>query len=122
MPKQKSKSVVLITDSIFVPPCVQFNPFAQRYIACPEEKKAANKASGVLESGQAPKAKRQSTVNVFRSLSRRSTTIDVVRTPQVVEAGSDDLSVSDWTDCDEEEFESLTVRHNHPCMNWRRTV
>lgn len=113
-PRRKTKSVVLITDSIFIPPCVKYNPFAQRHIACPEdkvvEKTAADKILGVLKAGQRPKIDRQSAVNVILHSPRRATNADGALTPKVVNTVPDDLSVSDWTDCDEEEFDSLPVR------------
>lgn len=122
MPRRKTKSVVLITDSIFIPPCVQYNPFSQRYIGCPEDKEAAGKLLSAFKAGAPAKHTQESAVNAFLHSPRRAANDDDAHATNGAGTACDDLSVSDWTDCDEQEFDSLLVGDHHTHMLLNRCI
>ena len=97
---------MLITGTHFIPPCVHYNPFSQRSIECPEARQTVEKVCALLKADRNPYT-RQSAAAAFLASPRLAANSDCA--PNKVDTDFDDLSVSDWTDFDEEEFESLPV-------------
>jgi hypothetical protein len=108
--RRKTKQVILITDSIFLPPSIDYNPFAQRHIACPEEKQMANRMVGALKAGPAHKQMERQAVQKFKQSAQHGAGQPGEASAEVsIHPLSDNSSLSDWTDYDEEEFDSLPV-------------
>lgn len=95
--------MLLVTDSQFIPPSVTYNPFRQKKNWSPERVEHVKQA---LSLGKIkPASVTQNTaVNTRSAQKPNRPVIRSVRPP------SSDSSLSDWTDCDEVEFDNMGVR------------
>eukprot|EP00892_Ulva_mutabilis_P005228 jgi/Ulvmu1/3077/UM015_0117.1 len=102
--RRKAK-VTLVTDTIFIPPSVHCNPFQQRTF---------------MTAKQMARHMRTASIGTSKKKNFPYTVVADVRTPhkqedknnfvRSVRPPSTDSSLSDWTDCDEEEFDNLAVK------------
>lgn len=100
--RRKAK-VVLVTDSLFIPPSVTYNPFRHQKNLSPERVDHVKQALS-LDKKKPASATQSAVVNTRSAQKPHKPVIRSVRPP------SSDSSLSDWTDCDEEEFDNLGVR------------
>lgn len=115
IPRKRTKSVVHFTENIFIPRCVHYNPFSQKYIACPEDRKAARKIQAALESNKPEPRAPNRLLNAFLASPQRNVLLAeaAAQRKATSKCRGNELdevdSVSDWTDFDEEELESLPM-------------
>jgi hypothetical protein len=89
---------------VFVPPTIHYNPFSQNVIVEPCERTPKHSAqASAATCPRTPFLPSKSTFAPIRNLQATSRAMPLIRPPSV------DSNLSDWTDCDMIEFETMGV-------------